>query len=96
MCKERRDLDQDLKTQIRFGSKDLELYLKERGSEEGFRKTSLREFLGKEQLPKFDHSVRWRRKVNRSERRVPNYRKVRNDNTEEQVSENRGSRTSYD
>ena len=48
LCSARRLEDKTLKTQIRFGTKDLELWTKTKGSEEQFRKVDIGEFFGKD------------------------------------------------
>ena len=76
VCKDRRKEDGDLKTQLRYGTKDIEVHIKYRGSGEGFRKTNLREFMGEIDLPSFYHTVRWRKRKDRLGRRITNYRKT--------------------
>ena len=70
-AKEKREKDKSLKTQIRWGTNDIEIYTKERGKEEQFKKTSLREFMGDEILPEFDMSIKWLpRNSNRTRRKL--------------------------
>ena len=59
----------NMKTQIRYGWKDIELWVKEKGSDERFRIVNMEDIEEKEKLPKFDHTVRWRRKTDRPPRR---------------------------
>ena len=58
-----------MKTQLRFGDRDLEILTKEKGGEEPFCKVSLRDFLGRDNIPDFDHSVKWKVQVDRPPRR---------------------------
>ena len=55
--------------QVRFGHKDLEVLLKTRGSNEPFRLVNLRDFVGTETLPEFDHDLVWRNHKDRPPRR---------------------------
>ena len=71
VCAERRNVEKDLKTQIRYGSKDIEVHIKIKGSGEGFKKTNLVEFMGDNSIPTFDHTVKWRKRAERGERRIP-------------------------
>ena len=74
ICKMKREENSDLKTQLRFGIKDIEVFTKWKGKDEGFKKTNLQEFLGEESIPNFEHDIKWKKKVDRPERRIPNYR----------------------
>ena len=58
-AKRSRAADPTLKTQLRWGHKDIEIYLKTKGQQEQYRKTSLKDFMGNENLPEFDTSVKW-------------------------------------
>ena len=89
VCKDKRAEHGDLKTQIRFGTKDIEIFTKWRGSGEGFKKTSLLEFMGDEETPEFDDTVKWRKRVDRPTRRVPNYNR-RETATKENTGNNSG------
>ena len=68
-AKEQRDTQCDLKTQIRYGTKDIELWTKIRGTDDMFSQMNMEDVERTEQLPKFDHSVRWTRKKERPSRR---------------------------
>ena len=63
---ERRAIDKTLKTQIRWGEKDLEIFVKNRmennadGEKERFRKTNLQEFMQDTPLPDFDMEIEWK------------------------------------
>ena len=68
-AKDQRDSQCDLKTQIRYGIKDIELWTKVRGSDDRFSQMKMEDIEMTEQLPKFDHSVKWTRKKERPPRR---------------------------
>ena len=74
ICKEKRSRDGNLKTQIRFGLKDLELLTKTKGSDEPFRNVDLDDFIGLANLPGFDHSIKWTKREERSRRVVTSSR----------------------
>ena len=61
ICAERRAQEPDLKTQLRFGRADIEVYTKYRGEAAGYRVTKLEDFTDPKLLPAFDHSIRWRK-----------------------------------
>ena len=69
LCQEKRNNDKYLKTQLRYGTVDLEILTKEKGSEEPFRQVNLTDFIGETVLPTFDHTIKWRRLVDRPTRR---------------------------
>ena len=73
ICAERRYVDKELKTQIRFGKQDLEILTKERGSREPFKKLDLKEFLEEETLPGFDHEIKWSYRLDRPPRKNISY-----------------------
>ena len=79
VCKDRRQENPDLKTQMRFGLKEIEVYTKYRGTGEGFKKVKLDEFLEMELLPEFEHDLKWKKRTEREERRKPNYRSTKPD-----------------
>ena len=58
-CTARRRTDKTLKTQIQLGKIDLELFVKEKGKNEAFKKINLEEFVDVKKPPKFDHSISW-------------------------------------
>ena len=76
-CTEQRSKNQRLKTQIRFGKQDIELFTKEKGSDEGFKKIKLEEFMNTDDLPRYDHSVKWKIRVERNTRRKIDYSKMK-------------------
>ena len=45
------------------------ILMKEKGSEEPFRQVNLTDFIGETVLPTFDHTIKWRRLVDRPTRR---------------------------
>ena len=55
ICRDKRDENPDIKTQVRFGQKDLEIFTKHKGSEEPYQKENLQEFIGEQKIPDFDH-----------------------------------------
>ena len=93
VCAERRKEVEGMKTQLRFGSKEVEVYTKVRDSGEGFKKVDLREFMGENELPPFDHSIRWRRRIDKPERRIPDYGRNRQPDPEHPSKEKKGEVT---
>ena len=69
ICGERRKIDSNLRTQIRFGKQDLELLVKERGTDEPFRFVNLETFLENDVLPGYDYNIKWEHKPDRPPRR---------------------------
>ena len=61
-CTQKRAENPNLKTQVRYGHKDLEIFIKIKGSEEGYKKTCLNEFMGNNNLPPYNHSIKWKKK----------------------------------
>ena len=59
-AKETRLKDNRVKTQIRWGNNDIEIFTRMKGSEEGFKKVDLKEFMEQSSLPEFDGTVKWR------------------------------------
>ena len=70
MCKEARTSDPDLKTQLRFGKRNIELYVKFKGEGLPFRLAKLEDFMDTDKIPKFDHEARWKRFPDRYPRRL--------------------------
>ena len=70
LAKEMRSEDSSTKTQMRFGSTDIELYTKKRGTESPFKKVPIETIEEKAKLPRFDHSKTWTRKTDRPPRRT--------------------------
>ena len=71
LCRNMREEDTELKTQLRFGKMDINILTKQRGSEEPFRifKVDEKEM---ETIPKFDFSVCWVWKEEKTPRRKLN------------------------
>ena len=67
-CSEVRKQYPDTKTQIRFGSVDIEIMMKARGSTEPYRSVKLLSFMGTNPLPEFDHTRQWKTRVDRPPR----------------------------
>ena len=57
----------EVKTQIRFGAEDVEIWTKIRGTEEPFKFTKIHEDLMRD-VPQFDFSLKWNRKVEKPPR----------------------------
>ena len=62
VCRDLRDKNPELKTQIRIGENDLEIFTKERMSQEPYKKVKLEDIMDINTAPKFDHSISWKRK----------------------------------
>ena len=58
ICTQRRSEDQNLKTQVRFGNRDLEILTKMKGSKEPFSKVALKDFVGDMESPEFDEKIK--------------------------------------
>ena len=69
ICADKRSRDESLKTQIRFGDKDLMILTKEKGSQEPFYSEDLESFIDGEELPEVDMSIKWRFHEDRPPRR---------------------------
>ena len=69
ICADMRTSNNLLKTQIRLGAKDVEVFFKEKGSEEPYRKVALQDIVDTKLLPKFDHQIKWTRRNERMPRR---------------------------
>ena len=76
ICAEKRAEDPWLKTQLRFGRADIEIYTKRKGGEAGYRLTNLNDFVGQQQVPLFDHRIRWKKFVDQPPRRIVTYKKT--------------------
>ena len=60
-----------IKTQIRYGTKDVELWTKVRGLYDRYEIMDMTEIEKDSKLPKFDHSLRWKRKQERIQHSIP-------------------------
>ena len=78
LCTIMRSNDSNLKTQLRFGHRDIDVMTKEKGSKEPYKYVPLVELTNLQDLPKFDHSRRWAQRVDRPPRRKINYSPIRN------------------
>ena len=74
ICSARRMEDENMKTQIRFGNNDLEVFVKTRGTKEQYKLVKLKDFVGDlSTLPPFNHSIRWKINVEKPHRRKLDY-----------------------
>ena len=64
-CKRLREDNKNLKTIIRFSEKDVEVLVKDRNMEGQYKVVPLMEIEKTEDIPKFDHSIQWRRRQDR-------------------------------
>ena len=69
ICADKRSRDESLKTQIRFGERDLIILTKEKGSQEPYYTEYLDAFTEGEELPDVDMSIKWRFHEDRPPRR---------------------------
>ena len=68
MCCEKKN-NPKLKTQIRFGLKDIEILTKTKGDGDSFKPVDWREFIGNETIPKFDAKIKLRSQPDKPPRR---------------------------
>ena len=68
LCKERRESDPKLKTQLRFCHKGIEILTKYKGENEPFRAVNMAEFIGNADIPGYDASIKWRIQTDRRPR----------------------------
>ena len=64
---EKRAENPNLKTQLRFSCKDIDVYIKMKNEDSGFRKVEIREFTT-EEIPEFEHGLKWKRYADRPPR----------------------------
>ena len=64
-----RGKDNGMKTQIRYGQVDVELWTKRKCQDKRYDTINMEEIEMNERLPKFDHTIRWTRKQERPPRR---------------------------
>ena len=69
VCKDERAKDTNLKTQIRYGKKDIEIYMKYRGDDTPYRLADISDFVDPGKVPPFDHRLKWRRIQDKPPRR---------------------------
>ena len=61
--------DNNLKMQIRFSKTDVEVLTKEKGAGEPFKVVPLKEIMGKDFHPSFDHNIKWSCRTDKPPRR---------------------------
>ena len=54
----------DLKTQLRFGLKDVEVFTKMKGEGEPYKQVKIKD-LTQEAVPEFNHRIKWRKQTDR-------------------------------
>ena len=69
ICKGRRAEDPDLRTQMRFGTWDIELLTKYKNSGEGFKPVTIDYFTARMEIPPFDDKIKWNFRQDRPPRR---------------------------
>ena len=70
ICTEKRAAEGDLKTQLRFGRKNIEVFIKYKDEDKGFRQVPLDDFTDMTKIPPFNYEVKWRRYRDKPTRRV--------------------------
>ena len=70
ICKDERQRNPDMKTQLRFGHRDIEIFVKYRGDKAPFKKIKISELTDPDLVPGFDHSIQWKRHTDRPPRRT--------------------------
>ena len=61
LCAGRRGEDPALKTQLRFGKRDIELFTKIKGEDAPYKQVRLVDFTDTTKIPPFDHTQKWKR-----------------------------------
>ena len=69
LCRDKRAENPRLKTQVRFGKVDLEILTKLKGEEEQFKTVNLKDFIGENQIPDYEHEIKWQNHKDRAPRR---------------------------
>ena len=64
ICKNLRENNPDLKTQLRFGFKDIEVFTKTKGEGEPYKQVNIKD-LTEEIVPEFNHKIKWRKQTDR-------------------------------
>ena len=59
-CKSFRSNNQDVKTQLRFSDKDIEILTKSKGSTEPYIKLDYEDVMNIDRLPDFEYNVVWK------------------------------------
>ena len=70
ICAEKRKNDPTLKTQLRFGKKDIEVFTKTKGEESGYKKVDLDDFTDMSLVPEFNFAIKWRKFTDKPPRRA--------------------------
>ena len=71
LCTQKRSEDPTLRTQLRFGRKDIEIYTKNKTEDTGFRKVKIEDFTDTE-VPKFNPDIKWKKYTDKLPRKIPN------------------------
>ena len=69
ICKDKRASNPDLKTQLRIGLKDIDIMTKLKSSKEPFKMMKLCDFIGQENIPDFDCTIKWSQQTDKPPRR---------------------------
>ena len=69
--------DKTLKTQLRWGSRDIEIFTKTKGAEDMLKKVDIKTFMGDKSLPDFDMKIKWKVRDDFRERRQLDFSKRR-------------------
>ena len=97
ICKQIKREDMGVKTQLRFGEQDIEVYTKRKGAPKPFKRKELMEIVDLTRLPPFDHNKEWRNRKDRPPRRKVLYTEDRGNKyalrNEEKTSEQEGMET---
>ena len=60
ICKDKRTEDPDIKTQLRFGPKDIDIFIKYKSEGVPFKLVKIEDFTDANRVPGFDHSIKWK------------------------------------
>ena len=75
VCKELREKNPEIKTQLHFGKDDMEVFRKNKGTKEGFRKVNIEEYSEFDSVPDYDYNLEWKARQDKPPRRnVDEYR----------------------
>ena len=58
-CNVYRSYNKNTKTQMRFGERDVEILLKQRGTDEAYQKVPFETITDPRYIPKFEHNIKW-------------------------------------
>ena len=61
-CNDFRENNPDMKTQLRFSDKDIEIMIKNRGSTEPYRTVKYEEIMDIKDIPGYDDNIKWKSK----------------------------------